>query len=316
MASTGRRHGLDLRSAVRGAGMSRRLTARLAGLGLPPGPTDPRPVTEADLAPLPEPAQRWMRRSGLVGRPRDWSFRVRTTGRFRLCPERGWMPFEAWQYDSGPAVARVYCMRVDMAGVLPVYAVDSYVAGRGRMRGRLLGLVPVADGSGPEFDVGELATWVDDVAMTAPSMLLVPAARWTPVDDGCVQLAFTDSGTTVTTGLSVDAAGRLTDISTEEQVRGPAAGRGPGALEHAGRRLDDGGRARDPGGRRRGLAPARRGVPLCRGPGGHAVPPVGRAPGLTRVPATSEPATTGVPDPGPRSRPAVLGGPGAGCPPP
>ena len=217
MASTGRRHGLDLRAAVRGAGMSRRLTARLAGLGLPAGPTDPRPVTEADLAPLPEPAQRWMRRSGVVGRPRDWSFRVRTTGRFRLRPGRGWMPFEAWQYDSGPAVARVYCMRVDMAGVLPVYAVDSYVAGRGRMRGRLLGLVPVADGSGPEFDVGELATWVDDVAMTAPSMLLVPAARWTPVDDGCVQLAFTDSGTTVTTRLSVDAAGRLTDVSTEDR---------------------------------------------------------------------------------------------------
>lgn len=217
MASTGRRHGLHLRSAVRGAGMSRRLTARLAGLGLPPGPTDPRPVTEADLAPLPEPAQRWMRRSGVVGRPRDWSFRVRTTGRFRLRPGRGWMPFEAWQYDSGPAVARVYCMRVDMAGVLPVYAVDSYVAGRGRMRGRLLGLVPVADGSGPEFDVGELATWVDDVAMTAPSMLLVPAARWTPVDDRCVQLAFTDSGTTVTTRLSVDAAGRLTDVSTEDR---------------------------------------------------------------------------------------------------
>ena len=217
MASTGRRHGLHLRSAVRGAGMSRRLTARLAGLGLPPGPTDPRPVTEADLAPLPEPAQRWMRRSGVVGRPRDWSFRVRTTGRFRLRPGRGWMPFEAWQYDSGPAVARFYCMRVDMAGVLPVYAVDSYVAGRGRMRGRLLGLVPVADGSGPEFDVGELATWVDDAAMTAPSMLLVPAARWTPVDDGCVQLAFTDSGTTVTTRLSVDAAGRLTDVSTEDR---------------------------------------------------------------------------------------------------
>lgn len=217
MASTGRRHGLHLRSAVRGAGMSRRLTARLAGLGLPPGPTDPRPVTEADVAPLPEPAQRWMRRSGVVGRPRDWSFRVRTTGRFRLRPGRGWMPFEAWQYDSGPAVARVYCMRVDMAGVLPVYAVDSYVAGRGRMRGRLLGLVPVADGSGPEFDVGELATWVDDAAMTAPSMLLVPAARWTPVDDRCVQLAFTDSGTTVTTRLSVDAAGRLTDVSTEDR---------------------------------------------------------------------------------------------------
>jgi hypothetical protein len=208
---------VGLRSTVLGAGMSRRLSARTAGLGLPRGPVDPRPVTEADLAPLPAPAQRWMRWSGVVGRPRDWSFRVRTTGRFRLRPGRRWMPFEAWQYDSGPAVARVYCMRVDLAGVLPMYAVDSYVGGRGRMRGRLLGLVPVADGSGPEYDVSELATWVDEVAMTAPSMLLTPAVGWTPVDDGCVELSFTDRGSTVTARLSIDPAGRLVDVATEER---------------------------------------------------------------------------------------------------
>jgi hypothetical protein len=52
-------------------------------------------------------------------------------------------------------VARVFLMRIDVAGYVPMFGADTYVAGRGRMRGRFLGLVPVADGSGPEFS----ASW-------------------------------------------------------------------------------------------------------------------------------------------------------------
>ncbi|MBB3083622.1 DUF6544 family protein [Geodermatophilus sabuli] len=207
---------MDLRSAVLGRGMARRLADRLTRLDLPTG-GDPRPVTDDDLAGLPAPAQRWLRWSGVVGRPRDWSFRMRTTGRFRLRPGQAWMPFEAWQYDSGPAVARVYTMRVDLFGVLPMHGVDSYADGVGRMRGTLLGVVPVADGSGPEFDVSELATWVAEAAMTAPSMLLVPATTWSAVDDGCFDLAFDSGGRTVTARLTVAADGRLTGLSTEDR---------------------------------------------------------------------------------------------------
>jgi hypothetical protein len=74
-------------------------------------------------------------------------------------------------------------MRIDFAGVLPMFGVDRYRAGHGRMHGRLLGLITVADGSGPEFDIGELTTYVNDALMLAPSMLLTPAVRWAAVDD-------------------------------------------------------------------------------------------------------------------------------------
>ena len=124
---------MNLRSAVLGAGMRRRLGTRLARLHLPAGPSgDPGPVTDDDLRTLPAPARRYLGFMGVVGRPRDWSVLARWTGHFRLRPGQGWQPFEAWQYSSGPAVARVFTMRIDLGGFVPMFGADTYVAGRGR----------------------------------------------------------------------------------------------------------------------------------------------------------------------------------------
>jgi hypothetical protein len=198
-------------------GLQRRLGARLAGLDLPAAPRDLTPVTEDDIRGLPAPARRYLRFMGVPGRPRDWSVRVRWTGHFRLRPGRGWQPFEAWQYNSGPGVARVFVMRIDVAGYVPMFGSDTYVAGRGRMRGKLLGLVPVADGSGPEFDLGELVTWLDDAVLLAPSMLLVPALTWRAVDDDTFDVVLTDHGRTVTGRVSVDELGRVRAFSTGDR---------------------------------------------------------------------------------------------------
>ena len=66
--------------------------ARLPGL-----PADVSVVTESDLAPLPQAAQRYLRFMEVVGRPRDWSVRAHLEGRFRRRADRDWMPCEAWQ---------------------------------------------------------------------------------------------------------------------------------------------------------------------------------------------------------------------------
>jgi len=65
----------------------------VAALGLPRSRgRDPdvnlAPVTEADLEPLPDPARCYMRFMGVLGLPRDWSFRLGFTGRFRRSQTR------------------------------------------------------------------------------------------------------------------------------------------------------------------------------------------------------------------------------------
>ncbi|GAA4696133.1 hypothetical protein GCM10023215_37650 [Pseudonocardia yuanmonensis] len=211
---------LHLRAAARRVPPLRtatRLDAAVAAPALPWDPAERPVVTEEELAALPVPAQRHLRAMRVVGRPRPRAFRVRLRGRFRLRRTGNWLPCEAWQYTLADPVTRVFAMQLRVGGVIPMLGTDTYAAGRGRMRGTLLGLVPVVDGRGPEFDLGELATWVDDACLLAPAMLLTPAATWRPVDDSSFDVVVTDSGLAVTVRLTVDARGLPTDVSTTDR---------------------------------------------------------------------------------------------------
>jgi hypothetical protein len=208
---------MDVRDVVLGIGARKRFLAHVASLDLPAGPTDVRPVSEEDLAALPEPARRYMRFMRVVGRPRDWSFRARLSGGIRLAPGKPWMHSLAWQYNTSVRVARIFDMRIDFAGVVPMFGTDTYIDGRGRMFGRLLNVVTVADGAGREFDLGELVTYLNDACMLAPSMLLNDAVTFAPVDAGSFDVTLADAGNTVTARLSVDDGGRLQDFSTTDR---------------------------------------------------------------------------------------------------
>ncbi len=155
---------------------------------------------------------------GVVGRPRAWSFRVRYTGRFRLRPGGRWMPMQAWQYNNALPPARLVWMRLRLAGVLPMTGWDTYLHGRGRMRGKLLDLVPVANGAGPKFDVSELVTWLNDAVLFAPSMLLNSATTWTAAGaDDTFDVAVTDAGHRVQARVTLDAEGRPRNFSTTDR---------------------------------------------------------------------------------------------------
>jgi hypothetical protein len=185
--------------------------------GLPSTPRSTAPVTEADLGGLPATAARYLRAMGVVGRPRTWSLRARVDGRFRLGPGRPWMPMTAWQYNSAVEVARLFRMRLMVAGVLPMWGWDTYQGGAGRMRGKALNLVTVADGSGPEFDASELVTWLNDAVLLAPAMLLHPRTTWGRVSEESFLVSVTDAGRTVSAEVFLDDDGRPRDFRTDDR---------------------------------------------------------------------------------------------------
>jgi len=194
-----------------------RLADEVVAAELAPGPTDDAPVTEADLAKHPEAVQRYLTFMGVVGRPRDWSFRARFVGRFRLRPRLGWMPAEAWQFNSSTEITRIFVMRLRFAHVVPMIGRDTYVRGHGRMLGKLFDRVTVADGQGPEFDIGELTTYLNDALLLAPSMLLTPSTRWVGVDRDTFDVTLSDSGCSVTGRAYLDADGAIRDFSTTDR---------------------------------------------------------------------------------------------------
>jgi hypothetical protein len=201
----------------RGRRLYRRLAEDDEVLALPAAPPPEEPVSEAKLAGLPDPARRYLRFAGAVGRPADWSFQLHSRGRFRLRGGWPWMPCEAWQYNSRLEVARVFHMRIDVAGLLPMLGRDSYLSGRGQMLGRLLGLVTVANGSGPEYDASELVTFLNDAVIFAPSMLLRLPVSWSAAGDRSFDITLADSGHRVTARVFLDERDAVRDFSTGDR---------------------------------------------------------------------------------------------------
>lgn len=212
--------GIAKRSAPvrRGRRLNRRLAEDADVAGLPASPEALGPVQDADLNGLPEAAQRYLRRAGAVGRQPDWSFALHSRGWFRL--RRGWpaMSCEAWQYNSAPAVARVFWMRIN-AGPVTMVGRDSYLRGSGVMHGRLANLVTVADGSGPQYDVSELVTFLNDTVLFAPSMLLRLPVSWTPAGDNAFDVTLTDRDHQVTARVYLDDRDLPCDFSTDDRYR-------------------------------------------------------------------------------------------------
>ena len=121
-------------------------------------------------------------------------------------------------------------MRIDVAGPVPMTGTDTDVRGRGAVRGSVLGLVRVADGSGPEFDLGELTTYVNDAVLLAPSMLLVPAVTWRGVDESTFEVTLVDAGLRTTSTVTLGDHALPVDVVSE----GRAVWRPPdGDLEYA-----------------------------------------------------------------------------------
>ena len=222
------------------------------------------PVTEADLDGLPPAAARYLRAMGVVGRPPTWSLRAHWVGRFRRGPDQPWMPMDAWQYNSAVEVARLFRMRLMVARVVPMWGWDTYRAGRGRMLGKALGLVTVADGSGPEFDTSELVTWLNDAVLLAPAMLLDSRTGWEAASDDSFEVSVTDAGRTVRAEVFLDDEGRPRDFRTDDRFADLPGGlvRAPWSTPVTGWAVVDGRPRPDRWCRR--LAPAGPGVPLRR----------------------------------------------------
>ena len=174
--------------------MRRRFLSEVAAASLPTEPGPVGVIATSQIISLPEPAQRYLWFMGVVGHPQDWSFRLGFTGRFRTKPQQPWMKCEAWQYNSRPALARIFHIRIRAGGLLPIVGRDTYVRGHGRMLIKLLDLFTIADGTGEEYDIGEMVTYLNDAVLIAPSMLLVPEVSWSSVDASSFDVQLTDHG--------------------------------------------------------------------------------------------------------------------------
>lgn len=184
----------------------------------------PSNVTEADLAGLPAPVQRYLRVTGVVGQPRVANYHLRFQGRIRSAPDSQWMPFEAQQQSDAVSHTRLFFMRARMFG-LPVEAWHRLVDGHATMRVTLAGLIPIVNAHGAEMDRAETVTLLNDMCLLAPGTLLDPAIRWEAIDERSARARFTNGGHTIAATLVFRDDGYLADFVSDDRLQAAPDGK-------------------------------------------------------------------------------------------
>jgi hypothetical protein len=184
----------------------------------------PAIVTEREVAALPDPVQRYLRASGVIGRPHVRNFRVRFRGRMRSGADAAWMPFDAEQQSFVQPSGRLFLMHATMHG-LPVQAFHRLLEGVATMRVRLFGALTLVDASGPVMDRSETVTLFNDMCILAPASLLEASIQWQPIDAHSVHASFTNGKNTIAAVLTFDAAGLLNNFISEDRSRASADGK-------------------------------------------------------------------------------------------
>lgn len=186
-----------------------------------PGGAPTAPVTEADLAHLPPPVQRYLQGAGVVGAPRVHSYRVRLHGRIRDGRNGRWMPIAAEQYNVTDPPARLFYLNASMAGV-PVQGYHRYVADAASMRVRAAAIVPVVSARGREMTRSETVTLLNDMCVMAPATLVERGVEWLAWSERSARARFRNAGHIVEADLIFDAAGELVDfVSDDRSIAGP-----------------------------------------------------------------------------------------------
>lgn len=182
------------------------------------------PFSEADLAHLPDPVQRYLRAAGVVGQPRVHNFRARMHGRIRNAPDAPWIPLTAEQYNFIDEPTRLFYLTGTMF-MIPVQGYHRYVGPSATMNVKAAALVPVVAAAGPEMNQGETVTMFNDLCFLAPATLISPAIVWEPVDARTARATFTNAGQTVRAELSFNDAGELIDFTSDDRYQTSPDGR-------------------------------------------------------------------------------------------
>lgn len=169
-------------------------------------------VTDEMLVSLPPPVARSLRRSGVVGREIPKAVSLRQAGELLLRDR--WMPFTANEEYRLDPPGFEWRGNVRLGGIAIANAKDSLRSGRGKMRVRLFGVVPVVDEEGPEMDQGSLMRWLNET-IWFPQVWATDVITWTPLDEHSAMGAVSAGGLTVEAEFCFDDEGRVVDFRAD-----------------------------------------------------------------------------------------------------
>lgn len=173
-------------------------------------------ISEADLAHLPEPVQKYLKYCGVINKPRVKNMRVVMQGEMRS-KKQDWFPFITVQYNFFDEPTRLFFMKGKMFGInVPGY--HHYINKTAVMDIRLFGLKKIVYQQGPEMNKAETVTLFNDMCLMAPATLIDKRIKWEPINDKSANAIFTNHNITVSAILYFNEQGQLIDFLSNDRT--------------------------------------------------------------------------------------------------
>ncbi len=178
-----------------------------------------------ELEGLPAPVQRYFRAVLTDGQPIFAAASIELSGTINMsATAEQWKPFTSRQRVVSHRPGFLWDAQVDMFPGVPAHVVDSYVAGRGQLIAKLLGLFTVADAhGGGELARGEFMRWFAEAAWYPTALLPSQGVQWDAVDDASANATIVDGPITLTLLFRFDEAGLIASVRAE--ARGAGVGK-------------------------------------------------------------------------------------------
>jgi hypothetical protein len=151
-------------------------------------------ITESHPAHIPPVVQKWLQRSGIIGKNLFQNAHIKQRGQMRTSPDGSWMPFTSEQHFTSEKPGFFWTADVGSA-FMNFKGRDKYTDGHGHMLIKAYSLVPVVNSSGAEIDQGTLLRFMAE-SVWLPNVALHPYITWEQLDSTRAKATMTYAGTT------------------------------------------------------------------------------------------------------------------------
>jgi hypothetical protein len=175
-----------------------------------------------ELSGLPAPVQRYFRAVLRDGQPIIAEATIAMTGTINLSTtSEQWKPFTSQQRAVTRRPGFLWDAKVSMFPGLSARVEDSYIAGRGRLVAKLLGLFTVAQvQAGGEIARGEFMRYFAEAAWYPTALLPSQGVQWHEVDGSSANATIVDGPITLTLLFRFNEAGVISTVRAESRGAG------------------------------------------------------------------------------------------------
>jgi hypothetical protein len=176
-----------------------------------------RKITEEDLEGLPEPVQRYLFYTQIVGKERVRTVRLKQKGFFRTKPDQKWMPLKTEEYFTVDPPGFLWYGKMRMFPFVTVSGIDKFFSGKGSRVIKLMSTIKVEDISGEDCDQAELVRYLNEMVWF-PSAFLNDYIHWEPINSDSARATIRVDGLTASADLFFNQEGQITNFVAERYM--------------------------------------------------------------------------------------------------